>query len=420
MTAAPLDTIAFPVAAPLPGAWTFWADTTVGAAPLGPVSPTAFSCNWVLNGFGAGQVTLPFDGSTIPAIGADRVLRLWAWRLWAFYAGAPVWCGCPTGVTDNGGVGVTYTLTELPGYLNRRLYDVVGGHTYTAVEQTSIAADLAAPVGDVGVALVTQAGGGLTRDRAYTYLQAGSRAALLQELAGVISGPEFRSEYALAAGAPACTLRIAYPRVGASTTGLGITIPGAGVAYEAQWDADAMRTHTIATGDVADNAPTTAVKPVMVKDVPQADLPRLDAADDWPGVVLASTLTEKANAAAAQYAQPVLALTATATLAAPPLGSYGVGDDCTVNITSPMLPAGYTATGRVTQIDADAAAGTAKWTVAVTLPAPRTRPTVTSVLARQGAQIALMFRKSLTTTPTNLLGARHDYRTDGVGPERLL
>src|SRR5262252_1227469 len=47
----PRDAITFPVPATPPlGAWTFAADTTVGFTSLGPVSPTAFSCSWLLNG----------------------------------------------------------------------------------------------------------------------------------------------------------------------------------------------------------------------------------------------------------------------------------------------------------------------------------------------------------------------------------
>jgi hypothetical protein len=397
-----LTQLAAPPLAPSPShrPWTWWADTTIGAQPLGPLRPTAFSCNWVLNGWGQGQMTLPFDADD-SAITPTRALRLWAWRVWAFYSGRPIWCGCPTGVTDTGGVGVTYTLTELPGYLDKRAYDVAGGHTYTQVEQTAIANDLAAPVSAVGVNLITQAGAGFLRDRQYAYLEGNSRAYLLQELAGVLSGPEFRSEYAAGAPAPSCTLRVAYPRVGSTATGLGIQVPGAGVAYSAQWDADAMRTHTIAVGDVPPNSPSTAVKPVQVKDVPQADLPRLDGVDNWPGVVLTSTLTEKALASASQQAQPALQLTATATVNAPPLGSYGVGDDVTVAITSPLLPAGYTVTGRLQQIDADAAAGTSKWTVAVVLPTPKARATITKAIAQLGAAQQLIFRTSLAA-PTTL------------------
>ena len=387
--------------APHHGAWTWWADTTVGGhAPLGPLRPVAFSCNWILNSFGTGQITLPFDASQ-NAIDPTRVLRLWAWRVWAYFEGNPIWCGCPTGVTDTGAVGVTYTLTELPGYLARRQYDVVGGHVYTGVEQVSIANDLAAPVGDVGVALVTQAGAGFPRDRTYTYLQS-DRLSLLAELAGVISGPEYRSEYSSSSGSPACTLRVAYPRIGSSQTGLGVQVPGTAVDYQAQWDADNMRTHTFAVGDLADNAPVTASKPVMIKDAPQADLPRLDAVDDWPGTIVVSTLTADANTSAAQYAQPTLQLTTDATLTSPVLGSYGVGDDVTVNLVSPLLPGGYTVTGRLQQIDADAAAGTSKWTVAVTIPTPKARPTVTDAITALRDQQARMFRKTLTTAPTTL------------------
>jgi hypothetical protein len=381
-------------------AWTWLADTTVGAVQLGPLRPVAFTYSQVLNGAGQGSVTLPFDAFQ-SAIDPSRVLRLWAWRVWAYYNGLPVWGGCPTGVTDTGTLGVPFTLTELPGYLARRQYDVVGGHVYTQVEQTAIAADLAAPVSAVGVTLVTQAGAGFLRDRTYTYLQS-DRMAMLQELAGVISGPEFRSEYAVSAGRPTCTLRVAYPRVGSTQTGLGVQVPGAGVDYQAQWDADAMRTHTFAVGDLPDNSPTTAVKPVMVKDVPQSDLPRLDAVDNWSGVVVTSTLTDYANTSAQQHAQPTLVLTATTTVSAPPLGTYGVGDDVTVNLTSPLLPAGYTVTGRLQQLDVDAAAGTAKWTVAVTIPTPKARATITSAIRALTAQQQAMFRKPLTTSPTNL------------------
>jgi hypothetical protein len=390
--------IAFPVPlSPVLGSWTFFADTTVGGVPLGPVSPTAFTCNWLLDNFGQGQVTLPFDGSTIPTIGSDRVLRLWSWRLWAYYAGVPVWCGCPTGVTDSGGVGVTYTLTELPGYLWRRVYDVVGGHTYTGVEQTVIASDLAAPLADVGVSVVAQAGAGFLRDRQYAFLEGESRAFLLNELSQVISGPEYRSEYASVAGSPACTLRIAYPRAGSGASGLGITIPGGGVDYQAQWDADAMRTHTFAVGDLPAGSAVTATKPVKVVDQPQPDLPRIDHVDDWPGVVLATTLAEKANASASQYANPSLALTASATTAAPALGSYGVGDDVSITINSPLL-SDYTATGRLLQIDADAAAGTVKWTVSVAMPPARlARRTITASLRHLSEQQHLIFRTALGT-----------------------
>jgi hypothetical protein len=97
-----------------------------------------------------------------------------------------------------------------------------------------------------------------------------------------------------------------------------------------------------------------------------------------------------------------LQLTADATLTAPVLGSYGVGDDVTVNITSPLLPGGYTVTGRLQQIDADAVAGTSKWTVAVAVPTPKTRRTITDAILVLRRQQANMFRQALTGAPTTL------------------
>ena len=150
----------------------------------------------------------------------------------------------------------------------------------------------------------------MLRDRTYECLESGARASLLTSLAQMLQGPQFRAEYALAGGLPACTLRMGCPRVGSGASGLGLTVPGGALAYQAQWDADAMRTRTFAVGDVPQNAAAGTARPVRVVDQPQSDLPRLDAVDDWPGVVLTSTLTERATAAAARQVTPALRLTA--------------------------------------------------------------------------------------------------------------
>lgn len=376
------------------GAWTFWADMITGSrAPLGPVQPVAFTCNMPLSDFGTGSVTLPaqMGGGITP----DRALRLWSWRLWAYYNGQLVWCGVPTGIKDTGELGVALTLTELPGYLSKRLLDIPAGVTYTQIEQTKIASDIAAPVTDVGVAVVTQAGPGFLRDRTYAYMEGPYRSDLMTNLAQVISGPEFRAEYAQSGGRPGCTLRIAYPRVGSGASGLGVQVPGLGIGYEATWDSDLLRTRTFAVGDVADTAPAGTQKPVIIVDQPQPDLPRLDCSDDWPQVVLVSSVREHANAYATMYAAPTLDLTATATDASPPLGSYGVGDDVTVSVTSPLLSGGYNVTGRLTNIAADAGAATVTWTVAVTLPPPPTRRPLSSRLAAQDAKSSGMFQTNL-------------------------
>ena len=66
------------------GAWSFWADTIIGASPLGPVQPVAFTCNMPLSDFGAGSVTLPatMGGGITP----DRALHSGRAWLQAYYA----------------------------------------------------------------------------------------------------------------------------------------------------------------------------------------------------------------------------------------------------------------------------------------------------------------------------------------------
>ena len=131
---------------PLPGQWTFWADMmgtwdepgriwTPGPR-LGPVDVAQFWCTSRLSGFGNGGVVLPLPCG----IPSERLLRLWSWRLWCFYDNELYWCGAPSGIIDeNGAATVTLTLTELPGYLKKRVFDISGA-SFEQVEQTVIAA----------------------------------------------------------------------------------------------------------------------------------------------------------------------------------------------------------------------------------------------------------------------------------------
>lgn len=372
---------------PLPGAWTFWADTIIGFVPLGPVTCTAFTGQRILSGFGTGSVTVPSAQTALPP---DRLLRLYSWRLWALYNGQPVWGGIPTGIADQAAGTVSLTLTELPGYLSKRVFDVIGGKVYAQVEQTSIAADLAAPLADIGVTVVTDPGPGLLRDGQYEFLGGTDRAQLLTTFGQQLSAPEFRAEYYLdGGGRPQCRLRIVYPRVG-SDTGLGLIVPGTATDYSGTWDTDRLRTRSYATGTA-----TSGTAPVVIVDQPQADLPRLDGVDDFQDISLTSILTNRATTAAAQYAAPVCSITGSVPASLPALGSYGPGDDVSVMVTDPLLPGGLVTTARLTEMDIDAAAGTVALTVATVLPPPRPRDTLAQRLYQGNLQMARMTHRNL-------------------------
>jgi hypothetical protein len=386
-----------PPGPPEPGVWTFWADTAVPPhTQLGPLVVTGFSPTWRLSGFGAAEVTIPVAES--PALSREQILSLWSWRLWASYDGRVVWAGLPTGVDDPGAASVALSFTELPGYLTKRVLDPAV--RYTQIEQTEIARQLALPVADVGVQIITDPGPGFARDRSYELLEGAQdgRAELLTNLSQVISGPEFRAEYDLETGYPRCSLAIRYPRVGGDT-GLGLVVPGGAVDFSARWDSDQLRTRTYAVGDVPEDAPEDTPKPVAVVDAPQAGLPRLDVVDDWPSVILQSTLEERAATNAQIYARPVLTLTAAVAVHDPPLWSYRVGDDVAVGLADPLMPGGLELTGVLTEVSASAADGTVSWTVAVTLPPPSPADTLASRLADLTRISTGTFRRRLVKLP---------------------
>jgi len=376
--------------------WTFFADSAVAPfADIGPVQVVAFTAGWQLSGFGSGEATIAIGPKS--ALTRAMLMQLWTWRLWAFYQGEPVWAGCATGVIDQGNQTVTVSLSELTGYLALKQYAL--NHTYTGAEQCSIAADLASPLSNIGVAVATQPGPGQNRDRTYTFLQS-SRAQMLTDLSQVISGPEFRSEYSAGSGGvgAACTLRIAYPRVG-SASGLAVVVPHGAISFRTTWAGDMMRTRTFAVGDLAPNAPTTATKPVVTIVAPQAGVPELDHVDDWPGVSVAATLNEYASSYSQSYAQPALSLEVVMPLMSPLLGSYLVGDDVAVSLADPLVPSGLNATGRLTALQLDAGTGTVTWTVSISLPHPRPYASLSAQLTALHRKTAGIFHNSLAAPP---------------------
>jgi len=388
------DSTGDPIA--IPGPWTFWADNSVSPyAPIGQVAVTSFTCNWALNGFGAGEAVIPVETSLGNSMGRLDLLRFFGFRLWAYYAGSVVWAGLATGLADDGGSAVTVSLVELPGYLNYKQYATT--QVYNNVEQTTIAGDLAARLDNIGVPRILTPGAGRTRQRTYTYLQGQSRGELLTQLCQVTNGAEFRSEYGLDANSrPTCSLHIAYPRVGSNASGLALVVPGGAVSFQSNWASDMMRTRTFAVGDLAPGA--SGNKPVVIVTASQPGIPEIDHVDDWQGVTDNTTLNERANTNSAIYASPAFTVSAVVPVNGPPLGSYAIGDDVAVALADPLVPSGYTAMGRLVGASADAAAGTVSWEIAITQPPPVKRGLVNE-LNRLRARVVNAMHQNLGTPP---------------------
>jgi hypothetical protein len=394
---------------PLPGRWTFWAETmTPPYERLGMVDVSSYYCVRRLNAWGYGNFTvnLPCGLST------DTMLTLWGWRLWSFYDGSPIFCGVPTGLADqNGSAHVQFTMTELPGYLTRRQWDRVDsnaawnrppilggpGGNFPQVEQNTIARELAQPVEDVGVELDTATHNSWLRDRRYEYLEGGSRGQLLINLSGVLGGPEFRTEYRMVGTArPVCTLRIAAPRVGSDQAGLGVSVPGAVLSYRAQLDSDQLRTRTFAVGDLPEDAHSDPdqpppPRPVAIYEVANPRLPRLDAVDDWPGTILVSTLRERAYAASQINGVPAQQITGSPPESFPAITTYAPGDTVTVRAQTPLIPEGIEFAARLQQVEINAGEGRATWTLALFQPPQTTRATVAQRLLATDRTTAALF-----------------------------
>lgn len=374
----------------LPQEWTFFAESVVpaGRGWMGVLEASRFLATRRLSGFPRGEITIATDSTAIPN---SLLKKFWSWKVWAFYGGVPYWCGVPDGYRDEGEAVVTFTLGEIHGYLQRRQWDHHPSRRFDQVEQTAIAAEIAAPLTTIGVEIAADPGAGFLRDREYAYLDSDSRGQLLENLAEVIEGPQFRAEYRMVADRPVCRLAIGYP-VGRQT-GLGLTVPGNGVSQVAAWDGDQLRTRTFAVGEVPEGAPEGTLKPVYVEDRPQPDLPRLDAVDDWPSVTEVSTLRERAETNAALYAGPVLELSGSVTVTDPNLTSYNVGDTVTIRYASPAMPGGIESDGVLTETYVNAMEGRVDWTVTTAVPPPRPRPGLLTRLDRLDLMTAAAFRR---------------------------
>jgi hypothetical protein len=351
----------------------------------------------VLNGWGNGEAVIPINQEG--SISRADLFRFYGWRLWASYQNVPVWAGLPTGLEDTGGSSVTVSFIELPGYLERKQHAM--RWNMTNQEQTLIAAGLAGRLENIAVPIVRDPGPGFNRTRSYDYLEGESRGELLQNLSavggaeGATTGPQFRSEYDInpVSGRPRCTLKIGWPRVGGSASGLGLNVPGDVSGFTAQWSGERYRNRTFAVGDLADTAPATARRPVEMVYRPQYGVPNLDYVDDYPGVILRATLRERAQAQAAIYQDPSLELTASVPLHLPAITSYGVGDDVAVNITDELMPDGMKFTGVLNEVAVNAAEGTADWTITVPQPPPRLgRDYVSGRLSAINSQLGRIWR----------------------------
>jgi len=152
-------------------------------------------------------------------------------------------------------------------------------------------------------------------------------------------------------GAPAQQLVFGYPNLGRTTSasGLQFSTPGNILSYTYQEDGGivANRTFAIGNGSGADQLAAASLNTGSLS----VGYPVLDQVTSYKDVTDQTALQALSDADLALYSQPVAQVQIVVRGdSSPTLGNYNIGDYCTLNITDPRFPNGYTDTFQIRTI----------------------------------------------------------------------
>ncbi|MGE7432750.1 hypothetical protein [Kitasatospora sp. NPDC001175] len=248
--------------------------------------------------------------------------------------GGPLWTATPTR-DARGYLTCPVQAGTLEGVLrsHRIAYDNL---TWTATDQLDIARGLvdyaqAQPGGNLGIEIDRTQLSGVTRDRTYSSYDLPHIGDLLDQLAAVGGGFEWRIQlYTDTSGVRHRALRLGYPILTAGSADVLLSSPGEITAYSLPQDAGGMATTWQSRGASSQDATGNSV-PLMSAlqtspDLIAAGWPRLDGSSDYSTVSVQATLDGHATADLARARQPVtipaVSWLRLDTASVPPLGSY--------------------------------------------------------------------------------------------------
>lgn len=228
--------------------------------------------------------------------------------------------------------------------------------TYTGADQLAIARGLIGYAatrtgGDLGIEMDTGQSSGILRDRTYSHYDQPYVGKLLDDLAAVDQGFEWRiNRYQDAAGNRHRVLQLGYPKLSIGTTDAPLKKPGLIKAHAIPRDATAMATCWQSRGATSNTNQAAASTPLLSTTLTDtagiaAGWPLLDGSSDYPTVTDPTTLNAHAAADLARFSRPVAIpqiSVLTGASVQPQLGSY-----VRVSIRDDWYPAGYNARYRV-------------------------------------------------------------------------
>ncbi len=324
-------------------------------APLADLPLKKVSFDKRLNEVGSFTGQLP--------IGDPRVQKLQPWAsitpnrtaLYVDRGGRIVWAGIvvPRRYSQGDKVGGTPLTIEVNAaetmYYFRDKRIIAADTTFSAVDQLTIAQSLVNTAqgvrnGNIGLQVPSNVSG-ITRTQTWLGSERKKVGQALIELSQLDQGFDWRIDvdYGLGgqpAGVPGKQLVLGYPRVGEPwpTTGWMFEFPGNVADYD--WEEDGSQQAITAYVQGGGSGPTMAASSSSVTALLDAGFPQLDEVFQAKDQTDPNVIAARAVAAAKAYSSPV-ALPKILVRADqdPVFGSYALGDDCLLRITSPQFPA---------------------------------------------------------------------------------
>lgn len=255
--------------------------------------------------------------------------------------------------------------SEFMWYFNKRL--IVADAAFTAAEQMTIPGSLINTAqgvrnGNIGVQVPAFPASGVVRTQTWAATERKKVAEAIRDMSVLDQGFDWaiRVDYGLGgqpAGTPGKQLALGYPRSGNTynTTGWVFEYPGNVVDYMWPEDSSLQAVTAYVQGSGSGTAMTQSSS--SVTSLLDAGYPQLDEVFQAKDQADASVIGARAIAHAKAYSSPVTLpeLLVRADLD-PVLGSYAVGDDALVRITSPQFPAvsgavGYSMFWRIVAVE---------------------------------------------------------------------
>ncbi|MFB7452848.1 hypothetical protein [Streptomyces sp. NPDC056194] len=267
-------------------------------------------CDDYIGKTGAASFTIPVTDSTMARRAREAVIpartAVWIERDGEVWWGGIVWTREITPPSRGRAGGLAVQAATFDSYLAHRL--LTAGWTGTGVDQLDIARQIvdwtqSIKGGDIGIEIDWAQTSGVLRDRAYSRYDLYVVRDVLNQLAGVENGFEWRIRtYRDASGRRVKSLQLGYPIIRSSRTELVLSSPGPVIDYRMPEDGTSRATHWYSRGASINQNQAAASYPLMSAPVYVAGAvepggwPRLDGTSDYTSVEQQATLDAHARA----------------------------------------------------------------------------------------------------------------------------